>query len=366
MGVASRHSPSRVSRLGWLAAAWLTAQCAAATALAEEADDMRYAPVAAEAAGPAVAPLILYRRDGQATESQNPESMPAGAAGQQPAASAGAGKPLRAAPLAAEPPTAEPPSAAAESAVPSPASGSPYNIAPPTNAANASRPALPLPAPPEDSPPRYDDAVELALHTADPPTSAEPATSAAPSGNVHGPAATSKTAAAADQLGARQLAPRTEIKESTASRAPLHEKSSASPLSLSRFESLSTAGAGLALVVGLFLVCMWLLRRGGGKPAGVLPSEAFSVLGRAPLTAQSFAHLLRIGNKLVLVAISPDGAQPLTEVVDPLEVDRLTGLCASGRGLGPTAEFQQVLSQLAREPARGFLGGEATGGRRSA
>jgi flagellar biogenesis protein FliO len=71
-----------------------------------------------------------------------------------------------------------------------------------------------------------------------------------------------------------------------------------------------------------------------------------------------------VGNKLVLVAMTPGGVQPLTEVTDPMEVDRLTGLCASGRGHGPSAEFQQVLAQLSREPARGFLGAEATGGGR--
>lgn len=141
------------------------------------------------------------------------------------------------------------------------------------------------------------------------------------------------------------------------------------PGAFSQFESLATAGAGLAVVVGLFFICMWLLRRSSGaKATGMLPNEAFVVLGRAPLTPQSFAHLLRVGNKLVLVAITPDGIQPLTEVVDPIEVDRLTGVCASGRGHGPAAEFQQVLAQLAREPARGFLGAEAAsgGGRRRA
>jgi hypothetical protein len=48
-----------------------------------------------------------------------------------------------------------------------------------------------------------------------------------------------------------------------------------------------------------------------------------------------------------------------------MEVDRLTGMCASGRGHGPTAEFQQVLEKLSREPARGFLGAEAANRRRS-
>ncbi len=122
------------------------------------------------------------------------------------------------------------------------------------------------------------------------------------------------------------------------------------PASFSKLDSLTTAGAGLAIVVGLFFVCMWLLRRSSGaKHGGLLPNEAFAVLGRAPLTPQIFAQLLRVGNKLVLVAISADGIQPLTEVIDPLEVDRLTGVCASGRGHGPAAN-QSIQFVMSVEP----------------
>ena len=60
---------------------------------------------------------------------------------------------------------------------------------------------------------------------------------------------------------------------------------------LPKIESLATAGAGLAIVVGLFLVCMWLLRRSGPKPTSPLPSEAVAVLGRVPLAAQEFCAL---------------------------------------------------------------------------
>lgn len=164
-----------------------------------------------------------------------------------------------------------------------------------------------------------------------------------------------------DQLS-RRLAPPSSEAASEEANATSSSKSSPLPFDFSKLESLSTAGVGLAVVVGLFLVCMWMLRRGGPKPGGALPTDAFAVLGRAPLSPQTFAHLLRVGNKLVLVAMTPGGVQPLTEVTDPMEVDRLTGLCASGRGHGPSAEFQQVLAQLSREPARGFLGAEATAG----
>jgi hypothetical protein len=56
----------------------------------------------------------------------------------------------------------------------------------------------------------------------------------------------------------------------------------------------------------------------------------------------------------------------LAEVTDPIEVDRLAGLCVGGRPGGSSAEFQQVLAQLSREPARGFLGREASKARRRA
>lgn len=141
------------------------------------------------------------------------------------------------------------------------------------------------------------------------------------------------------------------------------------PFAIPRIESLTTAAAGLAIVIGLFLLCMWLLRRSGPKPTTPLPKEAVAVLGRVPLAARHFAHLLQVGNKLVLVSVTPDGVDPITEITEPAEVDRLLGLCMRKHKHSTTAEFQQVLQQLAREPAEGFLGAEASkpyaGARRS-
>ena len=112
-------------------------------------------------------------------------------------------------------------------------------------------------------------------------------------------------------------------------------------------------------MIGLFVLTAVLLRKKGKSHAGTLPAEAFALLGVAPLPGRSVAHLLRLGNKLVLVAVAPEGVQPLAEVTDPIEVDRIAGLCSSTTLHGPAAEFQQVLAQLSREPARGFLGREA-------
>lgn len=126
------------------------------------------------------------------------------------------------------------------------------------------------------------------------------------------------------------------------------------------WESVSTMVAALGIVVGLFLICTWLLRRGTRKMASALPRDVVSVLGRVPLATRNVAQLLRVGNKLVLVSLTPSGAETLTEVTDPTEVDRLVGLCQQFDPHSATKAFEQVFRQMSREPAPdGFLGQEA-------
>jgi flagellar biogenesis protein FliO len=118
---------------------------------------------------------------------------------------------------------------------------------------------------------------------------------------------------------------------------------------------------GLTIVVGVFLLFAWSLRRGGRRMGrGNLPEDVVSVLGRVPLASRQFAELLRVGNKLVLVSRTPEGARPLTEVTDPAEVDRLLGLCQQNNPHSTTKAFEQVFRQLSTEATPGrFFGGES-------
>jgi len=118
--------------------------------------------------------------------------------------------------------------------------------------------------------------------------------------------------------------------------------------------------SALGIVIGSFLLCAWTFKRGTARRTmAMLPPEVVSVLGRVPLAARQFADLIRVGNKLVLITMTPTSAATLTEVTDPLEVDRLVGLCHQSDPQSTTKAFEQVFQQMSLEPARhGFLGNE--------
>lgn len=177
--------------------------------------------------------------------------------------------------------------------------------------------------------------------------------------------------AVADSLGApaprdRHLARPSEQTRAVSPEAPPQSQKDSSYRAARRLAELRaptraiyTAASALAIVVGVLLACVWLLRRGARNTNVVLPSDVVGVLGRIPLAARHFAQLLRVGNKLVLVSLTPAGATTLTEVTDPAEVDRLAGLCQQSNPHSTTKAFEQVFRQLSSEPAApGFFGRE--------
>lgn len=122
--------------------------------------------------------------------------------------------------------------------------------------------------------------------------------------------------------------------------------------------SAVTVVGSLALVLGLFFVLAWAMRRAAPRGSTILPAEVVEVLGRAPLAGRQQVHLLRCGTKLLLVSVTPTGAETLTEITDSDEVNRLAGLCRQAHPDSATAAFRQVFGQLSRQGSvLGLLGG---------
>ena len=127
----------------------------------------------------------------------------------------------------------------------------------------------------------------------------------------------------------------------------------ARPTSTSRgVNGAFTTLVGLSIVLGLFLLCAWMMKKAMPAGARELPDDVVEVLGRTPLAYRQQAHLIRLGRKLVLVSLAPGVAEPLAEIDDAAEVDRLLGLCRQARPNSATSVFRNVLAQMSRDTTR--------------
>lgn len=132
---------------------------------------------------------------------------------------------------------------------------------------------------------------------------------------------------------------------------------SAANRSASATNSLVTVAGSLAIVLGLFFIVAVLLRRGMPRSFVQLPGEVFEPLGRALIGPKQPVHLVRCGNKVLLLAISPGGIETLTEITDADEVDRICGHCRQRDPHSSSTAFRGLLAQMGRETdGPGFVG----------
>ncbi len=147
--------------------------------------------------------------------------------------------------------------------------------------------------------------------------------------------------AATDVSGAMPLPPRSERQRRQVN------ASSAS----SSGRALLTVVTSLVIVLVVFFAFVWVTRSAAPKGMAPLSKEVVESLGRAPLLGRQQMQLIRVGNKLILLSVTPTGADTLTEITDPAEVDRLAGLCRQGQSGSISDSFRQVLAQASAEPA---------------
>lgn len=109
--------------------------------------------------------------------------------------------------------------------------------------------------------------------------------------------------------------------------------------------AVTTVLTSLAVVLGLFVLSALVLRKATGRNHAMLPGEVVQTLGRAPLSGRQEMHLVRVGNKLLLLSVTATGAETLTEITEPGEIDRLAGICRQSHPDSITASFREILWQ---------------------
>lgn len=114
----------------------------------------------------------------------------------------------------------------------------------------------------------------------------------------------------------------------------------------------------LSLVLGAFFLFMFFLKKVGPKTGGNLPREALESIGRFALNPKLQLNLIRLGNRLILVAITQDGVvEPISEIDNPDEVAQILAMCRKLDPNSSLAQFQSVLNEFAEEKAPGgFFG----------
>ena len=117
--------------------------------------------------------------------------------------------------------------------------------------------------------------------------------------------------------------------------------------------SVVTMFASLFIVIATFLILALLFKKVSPKGSGPLPSELIENLGRTSLTPKIQLHLLRLGNRLILVSVTLDGVHPITEITDPDEVVQLLGLCRRLDPNSSTQNFKKMYDAVAAEPPTG-------------
>lgn len=117
----------------------------------------------------------------------------------------------------------------------------------------------------------------------------------------------------------------------------------------SSLQMLLSIGSSLMMVIGLFLGSVWLYRKSiGSSKAGGLPKNVVQILGRTPVATRQQLVLLRFGPKLVLLSMVQGETRAISEISDPLEVDRLAGLCEGSQPGSVSSSFREILTQGVR------------------
>lgn len=95
----------------------------------------------------------------------------------------------------------------------------------------------------------------------------------------------------------------------------------------------------------LILLLSRLLRKHMPMAAPNLSPEVLELLGRRMIDQRHAIHYLRVGERILIVGASLDGLRTLAEITDPVEVDRISGVCRTRSEAGVAHSFRMLLNR---------------------
>lgn len=151
-----------------------------------------------------------------------------------------------------------------------------------------------------------------------------------------------------------QLPLQPRVTESTSSPATT---SPASKFSIPNFSQSATRMVGaLAVVLGAFMVLLWVTKKIQGPSKAMMSKQTLELLGQKQISKIHSLHLIRLGQRVLLISASDSGLTCLSEINDPMEVAQLleTNSQAGESSELPQSSFKRIFAQYEQNPNETF------------
>ena len=121
-------------------------------------------------------------------------------------------------------------------------------------------------------------------------------------------------------------------------------------------QSATRMVAALAIVLGAFMVLLWVTKKIQGPSKSIMSKQTLEVLGQKQINKIHSLHLIRLGQRILLISVSDSSVTCLSEINDPVEVAQLlnTNSQAGDSSELPQSTFKRIFAQYEQNPNETF------------
>ena len=141
---------------------------------------------------------------------------------------------------------------------------------------------------------------------------------------------------------------------------PTSKSATTSTISKSSIPNFSQSAtrmvAALAVVLGAFMVLLWVAKKIQGPSQSIMSKQTLEVLGQKQINKIHSLHLIRLGQRILLISASDSSVTCLSEINDPVEVAQLlnTNSQAGDSSELPQSTFKRIFAQYEQNPNETF------------